>query len=404
MSFLLRHKASHTLGGIFLLLFFCSGFQLSDQAGRASQSEPSEGQHVQDFLEYWGAARLLVTGHNPYSPEQLLELQRSVVTDKKRPLMMYNPPWTLFFLLPFGFIKISTAWPLWLTVNTACLLLSAAQLWRLYGGASSYNRLAWLVCFSVFPTYLVLYLSQITPLALLGITAFLYFQERERWWLAGIVLPLVAIKPHLASLFWIALVASAFRKGLWQPIASGVIAGTVAALVPLLYSPSIFQDYLRLVSELEPPSRWATPTLGKVLGLVLGADALWVSHLPFFAGLGWFAFYWKRYRDNWDWTEQMPLLLLVSQATSVFAWTFDQIILLPALIEGTIWGIRGGSFRIIVFASIVFILINLPQLLRFNRLLFSNEFWLFWMVPVFLLVYSIFKSKTAPPNSSQTPG
>ena len=356
-------------------------------------SETAEGRHVQDFLEYWGAARLIVTGHNPYAPEELHALQVSIGMEKNRPLMMYNPPWTLFFLLPFGLLSVSTAWPLWLTVNTASLLLSAGLLWRLYGGAPTQNRLAWLVCFAVFPTYLVLYLSQITPLVLLGVTGFLYYQERRQWWLAGLVLPLVAIKPHLASFFWLALAASALRKKSWQTIASGVISGTLATLVPFLLSPSIFHDYLELLVKLEPPSRWATPTLGKALGAFLGVNDVLVSYLPFLCGLVWFSFHWKRYRNNWNWTEQMPLILLVSQATSVFAWTFDQIILLPALIEATVWSIRGGRFRIVSFACTVFILVNLPQLLRFKGILFRNEFWLFWMVPVFLFAYGVFRSK-----------
>ena len=144
--FFVQYERRRKLGIILLLSVICIWFQPSDQAMSASQSEATEGKLMQDFVEYWGAARLLVTGHNPYSPKELLELQRSVGTSKNRPLMMYNPPWALFFLLPFGFLSVSTAWLLWIAINTTCLLVSAAHLWRLYGGASSRYRLSWLVC------------------------------------------------------------------------------------------------------------------------------------------------------------------------------------------------------------------------------------------------------------------
>jgi len=38
---------------------------------------------INDFIEYWAAAKLLLSGGNPYSAEQLLQLQRTVGWSKK---------------------------------------------------------------------------------------------------------------------------------------------------------------------------------------------------------------------------------------------------------------------------------------------------------------------------------
>jgi len=54
-----------------------------------------------DFIEYWAAGRAILSGNNPYSADQLLSLQKSAGWTKADPLMMYNPPWTFFFTLPF---------------------------------------------------------------------------------------------------------------------------------------------------------------------------------------------------------------------------------------------------------------------------------------------------------------
>src|SRR5438309_4961631 len=153
-----------------------------------------------DFLEYWASARLLLDGKNPYSPEEQLALQRSVISNAQQPLMMWNPPWTLFFILPFGLFSFSLAQLLWFILLLTCLLVCSAQLWRIYGGPAERYRIAWLTCFSVVPTYLTLYVTQIDPLVLLGIVGFLHFYVRKQWWRGGIALTLVAIKPHLVYL------------------------------------------------------------------------------------------------------------------------------------------------------------------------------------------------------------
>jgi len=50
---------------------------------------------VRDFVEYWSASRLLLNGGNPYAPDELLQLQRSVGWGSGTALIMWNPPWTL---------------------------------------------------------------------------------------------------------------------------------------------------------------------------------------------------------------------------------------------------------------------------------------------------------------------
>src|SRR5262245_62398128 len=58
---------------------------------------------VDDFVEYWAASRLVFTGENPYSTEALLAMQRPL-TGSDKPLIMWNPPWALSLLLPFGML------------------------------------------------------------------------------------------------------------------------------------------------------------------------------------------------------------------------------------------------------------------------------------------------------------
>lgn len=47
---------------------------------------------INDFIEYWASARLLLTGNNPYSLSELSSLQKSVGWNHDKPLIMWNPP------------------------------------------------------------------------------------------------------------------------------------------------------------------------------------------------------------------------------------------------------------------------------------------------------------------------
>src|SRR5437868_15494925 len=104
------------------------------QSSAAEQSPSAVDFFPGDFLEYWASARLLLDGKNPYSPQEQLVLQRSVVPNTTRPLMMWNPPWTLFFILPFGLLGFPVAHALWSILLLLCLLFCSVRLYRVYGG------------------------------------------------------------------------------------------------------------------------------------------------------------------------------------------------------------------------------------------------------------------------------
>lgn len=82
---------------------------------------------VNDFVEYWAAAHLLWTTNNPYAPDQLFALQRTVGWAKEVPLLMWNPPWTLSFILPFGLLTLT-------------LVFGLPTLFGLYYAASKFMR------------------------------------------------------------------------------------------------------------------------------------------------------------------------------------------------------------------------------------------------------------------------
>ncbi len=385
-----------------LLVVLCFWLGLNGQVAQAIEIPSSRDPG--DFIEYWASARLLLNAGNPYSPEEMLSLQRTIAPDRIDPLLTWNPPWTLSFTAPFGFMSFAVAHLLWLVLNTTVLVICSPLLWKIYGGNPSQSRVAWLICFATIPTYMVLSLNQITPLVLLGIVGFLNFYRRKLFFLSGLSLTLVAIKPHLAYLFWLAVLFWMIHRR-QRKIFYGALVGIASAtLLPLLLVPDVFSLYLAQYStELAPrPLDWQTPNLSTALGYVMGSNALWIRALPTLLGVVWLTIHWSRNKNDWDWVKQMPLLLLTSQVATPFAWTFDQILLLPALMEVAVWTSQSTRLTVIIKAIVVaFTMINLGPLI-INAVVPYYQ-WLFWMVPLYLIAYMHIKGTELKLDKSFNP-
>src|SRR5262249_30090088 len=155
-------------------------------------------------------------GANPYDPESLHELQNAAGRGAPFPIMMWNPPWTLCLAMPLGLLPVRLARLLWFVVNLGVLAFCAGALWRLHRGPPRRRWLAWAVAFTFLPTHFLLWSGQIAPFILLGVIVFLSEQGRGRLWSAGAATVLIAIKPQLVYLFWVALLLWSIDRRRWS--------------------------------------------------------------------------------------------------------------------------------------------------------------------------------------------
>jgi hypothetical protein len=353
----------------------------------AATESPAKAAGTNDFVEYWGAARLLVTGGNPYSVEQLFRLQRSLGWPDDIPLLMWNPPWTLTFIIPFSFIDYTVSQGLWLLLHTGVILFCASRLWALYAGPPGLTRIAWVVTLTFLPTVFVLLRQQIGPLILLGTVGFLYFQKRQQWVLAGAMVGFWAIKPHAVYLLWLALLFWTLKHRCWGILIGVAGAALLTTSIPLLFNSSIFHQYLELHATAPPPTPfdWGTPTIGRAMRQFFVVEGIWLQLLPTLCGVTWFLAYWRRQHQTWNWLEQVPLLLLVSVATTFFGWVLDQIILLPALIRGAAWLARRQ--RPLLKTRSFYLYIAIIGLAIGVKFFSPYDFWYFWLSWAWLLNY-----------------
>ena len=304
---------------------------------------------------------------------------------------MWNPPWTFAVTLPFGLLDFATGQFLWLLLQVFLLLASAQLLWNIYGEPAGRYRLAWLLTVTFVPSVFVLVIGQIAPLVLAGFAGFLYFERRGMKFTAGALLALTLVKPHFVYLFWIVFVPWFWQRRQWSLLLGTAVVGTAAAILPLFFNPSVYHQYVDLFrpTDLRLPLELPAPTLRNAANLLLQLDLGVWQMLPSLLAAMWILFYWWRHRADWQWSERLPLILIVSLTTSAYTWTFDQVVLMPAIIQGASWLVRRRLLWYRSIAALLYITIDLVHLVL--RFFVAEELWYFWLAPALLIAYLVYR-------------
>jgi hypothetical protein len=364
---------------------------------------------VDDFFQFWAGGSQNLQAKNPFDPvaiEQLRIQQGSNPGSDKVPIML-NPPWMMALSMPFGLISYPVSRLTWLLLCIIIVLVSALTLWRLYSSNPKQRWLAILAVFIYAPTISVLEKGQLTSLVLLGLTGFLYFTVYKRNdWMAGVCLYLVSSKPQVVVLFWLAVLIWVIQQHRWLVLVSTALTVIMLTLISIAFNPPIIQQYMVML-QTYGISDWANPTIGAYLRFFwFGLDKFWLQFLPSALASIWFIVYWVRRQGAWDWKMEMPVILLVSLVTAPYAWTYDQVVLIPVIIQSAIWlaaDWKRWSARIFV---IVFLALSMLDLYLHTRF---DEFWFIWLAPAMLVWYLLIRwqfrgSPTNPRLSYQTNG
>lgn len=382
------HIHNKRLYRIALLIILAISLAVLWQANKQVLSNPTYIP-VDDFSHYWAAGRLALRGENPYDPEKIQGLRNMItgtITIYAEIPITWTPPWSLLLLMPYGTVPYPLARLLWLLTSIGIIMFSTDALWQIFSKGRKYLWVAWLMAFLFGPTISVLQKGQITPWILVGITGFLYFTRiKPNDWIAGAFTGLISLKPQLYYLFWPALIIWSLVNRRWIIVFSSALSILLASIPGLVINPVLIKQYIQAILH-NTPTDWATPTIGGYLRLWLGTEKFYLQFLPILVGLGWFIGYWMKKRSNWAWINNLPILLFVSIITSAYAWTYDQVILLPAMIsvQSKVLEIKDRKFTWFFFGLVL--TVNLLDLLLHRTL---NEFWFGWLAPAYLICFQV---------------
>lgn len=352
-----------------------------------------------DFLAYWAAGRINASGGNPYDPAQLLPLQRTANWTKDAAYRIWYPPWALPLLMPFAVLPYAVGRLLWFALSSAALILSADWLWRYYGGDVRHRGLAWIIGATFAPATLGWRTGQVGALMLLGLVGFLCFERERRWVAAGASLALIAIKPQLLYLFWIALLLWVVDERHWRILLGAAVAGLVLLAAALAPNPAVLHEFIQTTIADQPYQPVSTlGTVFRMLSIGLsGRDRYWLQFLPSAVGVAWLVLYWRSRRRTWQWERQMPAILLASLATASWVWVYDEVVLLVAVMQIAV-SLRSGQPLSVGLVG-MYVAINAAAFAM--NLAAVDPFWYVWTPFAFLIWYS--KASAATGGSHPAP-
>ena len=347
-----------------------------------------------DFIEYWAAYQLFVSGGNPYDPASLLEVERSLGFARDSALMMWNPPWLLVLLAPVLSLDFPAAARVWLLLSPIFLLASASLIIRVLARNRTVTRRTfYAVCGAsliFFPVLNSVFLGQMGLFLCFGTALFYWSVVGDRDLGVAMALLVLSIKPHLFLLLGVALLWwMVSSKRAWIAVYFGALLAALASAVALV-NPAVLPAWLVAVSgsaastDVVATGQWAGSTLvGAVKGLLAWfgrPDENWVMlFLPLVGAAALVTFLWGRRGASMRWESSFPWFLCLSVWVAPFGWLFDfsvllvaQLIVVGAALQAGIS--RSAQIRIFALLAVTQLLIPLMIALGYGG---YHHFWWF---------------------------
>lgn len=353
-----------------------------------------------DFAAFWTAGRLNARGENPYDPTTVRAVQRALAVRSDVAVMMWNPPWVLTLVMPFGLLPAGPAYGLWALVHVGLVLVAAELLWREFApaaaGAGAAHRarrwVAYVVALTFVPTTYLIGIGQLTAVVLAGLAGFFVLARAGRPALAGAVGAVTAAKPHLLTVFaaWLVLEAAAGRAGR-RVLLGGAAVGLGACLVPTLTNPGVWADYRAALSapadaEHYHLSNWATPVVASWVRRALPGQPFWVQFVAPAAAVAGFAAWYRaggRGPSGPDWARLLPAVVGLSLLTAPYgAWPFDLVLLLVPVLAAAARVAAGPTPAAVGVGVGGLIAVNAALLVMMLNCVSSE--WYVWVTPVVL--------------------
>lgn len=221
-----------------------------------------------DFFCFWTAARLVISGEDPYDPTVWSDATAGTTVDRRGrersapcPGRSLYPLTTSVALAPFGALPLVPAATLWQALLIGGALCGTVLIWRAYANGPGGTGLFSMLVFASQPFAFTLITAQFGGL-LLGLVGIALALEASRPRLAGAFFALLALKPHVVAF---ALVALPIRWW-WRGPSTAVVGAALVAVTLLAVSLALRPSW---------PLSWIGELGGHRLGMTAGVPTVW---------------------------------------------------------------------------------------------------------------------------------
>ena len=294
-----------------------------------------------DFLPFWLAGRMIVNGENPYDAGQwsagYSQYENSLLVN---PAFLYPLPLAQAFA-PLGLLPMRNAYIVWVTISELMILASLSSL--LLMDKSEHAKLIFvpiLAGLALFrPTILTLTQGQVSVLFLFGLTGIALSWQRQRWFLGGLLLGLLALKPNLGAPLIALLAAWLLLNQHWRALLGTLVSGIVLLIAGLIYDPAWVAQYWHVGGNKLAGTFGGSPTVWG-LGALISHNNLTTTLL--IGGFGALIILIGFFRVILlPHTTMSPLSILslavcVTLLVTPYTWTYDQLLLLLPVVAVTL--------------------------------------------------------------------
>jgi hypothetical protein len=238
----------------------------------------------------------------------------------------FNPPWALGLLAPVLALPFTWAVAAWIVVNLVLGVACGWLTWRLYAGPTARPPFAWLAVGLLYLPFLecvrIGQLSVLIGAAMLGALVAL---REERDATAGLLLAVVAVKPHTMLLLLLALLVHVLVTKRWRLACWSCAGTTILVVSSAAVAPGAWTAFL--AGNGAAPTYWHSATLVGWFRYLLPGAPLWpmlvipATALAVMAPAA-FAMRWKL---RWEW---IPFVLGVSYLAAPHGSIYDLTVLM----------------------------------------------------------------------------
>ncbi len=182
-----------------------------------------------DFNHYWGGARTLLDGGDPYFALYRYPEAVQYLNEQYHPL-----PWVGLFFVPFALLPFQIALHLWTALNIIVLVLGLRAVFQLGRGTLAQWQLALIGLAIVWLSARCIYSQQTTLIITTALLYGLLSVQRGQWFKGGIWFSAILFKPWIAAGAVLALLLIVLARRRWR-----FLAGLTLAALSIVIATSI---------------------------------------------------------------------------------------------------------------------------------------------------------------------
>ena len=271
-----------------------------------------------DFDIYYNAGKAVLSGDTPYQLYGHFNL----------PFQYF--PWIAWLFIPFSLFPEKTGWILFAYLNIVLLFISIRILYNIHNKDLSQNEPFYIIFFfstSLLMSLLMFMVGQVSILMLFSCTLAINFIHKKKYALAGWMVPLILVKPHLVLFFLPALFLISKKEFV---ITAFLSTGCLLAIATILY-PSWPNEMINVFIDGQARGDrmlWAYSTLPGALRLKNWRVLNFYFAIPSF----FIALFLLQKQINLPIFPRLSFLLAYSLFSAPYSFAYDFPLLIPSLI------------------------------------------------------------------------